>query len=77
MYDAALPLPISPRYQLRAIVTHHGPRCYSGHYTCVERGRDGWTEYDDARVTELEDDPTALDEHRHGAYLLFYQRCPH
>ena len=62
-------------YELRAIVSHHGPRCYSGHYTCVERGSEGWVEYDDARVTPLGIDPTAHDEHSRGAYILFYQKC--
>ena len=62
-------------YELRAIVSHHGPRCYSGHYTCVERGSEGWVEYNDERVTPLDIDPTAHDEHSRGAYILFYQRC--
>ena len=57
-------------------MTHHGPRLFSGHYTCVERSGGGWTEYDDARVTPLEHDPTAHEEHRVGAYLLFYERVP-
>ena len=61
-------------YELRAIVSHHGPRCYSGHYTCAERGSDGWVEYDDTRVTRLTVDPTAHDEHSRGAYILFYQK---
>ena len=64
-------------YELRAIVSHHGPRCYSGHYTCVERGSEGWVEYNDERVTPLDIDPTAHDEHSRGAYILFYQRCLH
>ena len=63
-------------FYLHAFVTHHGPKCYSGHYTCVERNGDGsWTEYDDARVTSLDGDPATLEEHMRGAYLLFYKRA--
>ena len=62
-------------YELRAVVSHLGQRCYHGHYKCVERDSEGWLEYDDACVTPLGFDPTAHDEHSRGAYILFYQKC--
>jgi ubiquitin C-terminal hydrolase len=63
-------------YELRAVVSHLGQRCYQGHYKCVERDSEGWVEYDDACVTPLGFDPTAHDEHSRGAYILFYQKLP-
>ena len=59
-------------YELRAIVSHHGLRADSGHYTCLERGSEGWVKYDDARVT-----PQGIDAELflfHAAYILFYHK---
>ena len=64
------------RYRLRALVSHHGAQCWSGHYTCVARlqGSAQWVSYDDSVVTLLDRDPTTRNTAMRGAYLLLYER---
>ena len=47
-------------YRLRALVTHHGESCSSGHYTCVARlaDSDQWVSYDDTHVELVQSDLT-------------------
>lgn len=41
---------------------------------CIERGSDGWVEYDDARVGPLDGDPLEREEFLCGGYIFFYHR---
>ena len=81
--------PASMRYELRAVVSHHGGSMACGHYTCVARtrGADGatWVEFDDDRRPDVAawrrpeaprgaaEDPTSDPAHRRGGYLLLYE----
>ena len=59
-----------PEYEVKAVVEHHGENANSGHYTCVVRGRQGWTMIDD-RLTR----PVSEDFVRNrNAYILLYQQ---
>jgi len=64
------------QYRLRALVSHHGEQCWSGHYTCSARVGEGeqWACYDDSHVSVLSDDPTCTPTAMRGAYLLLYER---
>ena len=77
--DAPGRLGVHCEYRLRALVTHHGDACWSGHYTCMARLGDGdeWVCYDDRQVTVLRTNPTAQSDVRRGAYLLLYERIDH
>lgn len=63
------------RYRLRALVSHHGAHCWSGHYTCVARLADTnrWVSYDDRCVSLLDGDPTLQLTAQRGGYLLLYE----
>lgn len=74
--DAAVDESKGGYYRLRALVSHHGSQCWSGHYTCVARLGESmqWASYDDSHVSLIHGDPTHSSEVMRGAYLLLYER---
>eukprot|EP00731_Ephydatia_muelleri_P006743 Em0003g991a len=40
-----------PKYELSALVIHHGTHTGKGHYTCLVRSRDQWIRYSDTQVS--------------------------
>ena len=38
------------KYELQAVVTHHGLTCTTGHYTAVVKHDDNWLMCDDKQV---------------------------
>jgi ubiquitin carboxyl-terminal hydrolase 14 len=65
-------------YRLKAIVTHRGRSCHSGHYVAHVKVGQNWLRYDDEKVTQVEDDDIAfLAGDRadwHCSYILLYER---
>jgi len=58
----------SPKYQLQAVISHHGAKMSGGHYTCAARRGSNWHHFDDRTVT-----PIALkDVLASQAYMLVY-----
>lgn len=60
---------LSTIYDLFAVVNHHGT-ISSGHYTSYCRSGPNWYKFDDAIVTQVDEDQVLRSE----AYLLFYMR---
>jgi hypothetical protein len=65
-------------YRLKAIVTHRGRSCHSGHYVAHVRIGQNWLRYDDEKATHVDDDDIAfLAGDRadwHCSYILLYER---
>jgi ubiquitin carboxyl-terminal hydrolase 14 len=65
-------------YGLKAIVTHRGRSCHSGHYVAHVKVGENWYRYDDKKVTQVEDEDIAfLAGDRadwHCSYILIYER---
>jgi ubiquitin carboxyl-terminal hydrolase 8 len=64
-------------YDCYAVVRHKGQNPHEGHYTCLVKetarsGKDIWVEYDDQRVTEVENIHKTI--YNKEAYMLFYRR---
>ena len=66
MSDSSAPSTI---YDLFAVVNHHGTLS-SGHYTNFCRSGSKWYKFDDAYVSQVDEDQVLRSE----AYLLFYMR---
>jgi ubiquitin carboxyl-terminal hydrolase 44/49 len=63
-----------PLYDLHSVVVHHGSGLKVGHYTAYSfnEKRDGWSHFNDARVTPA----TAEEVAGCQAYMLFYHARP-
>jgi len=59
----------APRYELFAIVYHHGPTAVGGHYTADVRRDDGWLRMDDCKIEKRAKRTEGV------PYLLFYVRA--
>lgn len=58
------------KYDLYAVVQHHGRSMNNGHFTAFARDIDGsWYHFNDTRVSRCD----ALDVQAAQAYILFYQ----
>ncbi|KAJ9082567.1 hypothetical protein DSO57_1003338 [Entomophthora muscae] len=65
------------KYQLVAVVYHHGSEAMAGHYTCdVRRGDDSWIFCNDSEIEALDYKSIGTTEHTLDGtpYLLFYTR---
>ena len=69
------------RYNLFCVIMHDGFRVSSGHYTCLALGvagsADTWHDFDDWRVTRVENIAERLlrADVQRSAYVLFYRRA--
>ena len=43
------------KYELRAVINHHGPDPTRGHYTCFALRNDDWVFFNDEQVSVLHD----------------------
>jgi ubiquitin carboxyl-terminal hydrolase 14 len=68
---------VAPNYGLRALITHRGRACDSGHYVAHVRADDEWYRYDDEKVSVVEEEQIrflkggAADWH--CSYILIYE----
>eukprot|EP00127_Corallochytrium_limacisporum_P004963 Clim_evm37s195 gene=Clim_evmTU37s195 len=66
---------IELRYQLFAIVYHHGIGAHDGHYTCrVKQATGTWLDMDDRYVVDINDKEVTRHRRDRNVYLLMYQR---
>ena len=43
------------KYELKAIINHHGTESFTGHYTCFAKRDDRWVFFNDEQVSILSD----------------------
>lgn len=57
------------RYELYAMVSHHGSSTRGGHYTCDAKHEDKWFHFNDERISQVRNF-NSMDHS--DAYILFY-----
>ena len=65
-YDSSKPLV----YELYGVINHYGSMNF-GHYTAYCKNNGKWKQYDDSKVSEINDENDVVTD---AAYVLFYRR---
>ncbi len=62
------------RFELVAVVNHHGKKAAGGHYTCDILQDQTWLRIDDEAISPVSIDAVVQDKKDRQPYLLFYRK---